>query len=184
MPSTGAVITWKGDAWMRAVIPSLNRGLTAAVTVMADQAVRNFGTEGGGVRGSGSRIDVQTGKFLGQLRRKRARSRDYIAAPPGKFPGVRTSLLRNSVRGVSPERMGTPLHAAFGTAVKYGRYLEFGWIPSRAIDVRTQASLDRGLARVPARPWIRRSAMQAAKPAEAAFVKVAGASLKAAGLVQ
>ena len=47
-------------------------------------------------------------------------------SPPGSPPGVDTGHLRRSIAFVSPEALGTPMRAAFGTAVEYGRHLEFG----------------------------------------------------------
>lgn len=139
----------------------MNAGLAAAAMVMADVARRNFGTEGGGVMGA-ARSPLAGGPRFGRTPFSgRAR---YIGAPPGAFPGVRTSTLRRSVNWASPEALGTPLHAAFGTAIVYGRYLEFG------------------TRRMAARPWIVRSALQAKAQAQAMFVRVAKARLKAAGM--
>jgi hypothetical protein len=47
-------------------------------------------------------------------------------SPPGGPPGVDTGHLRRSIAFVSPEAANTPLKAHFGTAVAYGRHLEFG----------------------------------------------------------
>lgn len=155
--------TWSDDAWRRAAIPSLNAGLYAAATVMANRAVENMGTEGGGVIGADLSPLAGGPRLYRHNIRRKAR---YMASPPGRFPGVRTSLLRNSILAVAPERLGTPLHAAFGTGVLYGRWLEFG------------------TSKMAARPWIFRSAMESRALAETAFAKVAGKALLAAGLVQ
>ena len=154
-------VTWRADEWQRKAIPALNAGLTAAAMVMADQAVRNFGTEGGGVAGA-SRSPLAGGPTRNR-RRTTGRAR-YIAAPAGRFPGVRTGLLRNSISFASPESLGSPLRAAFGTALKYGRHLEFG------------------TSRMASRPWIIRSAMMARARAGRAFAAVAARQLKASGL--
>ncbi len=154
-------ITWTADQWRAAAVPAINKGLTAAAAVMADTAARNFGTEGGGVAGA-SASPLTGGPTSGRTRvRGSAR---YFSSPPGAFPGVRTGMLRNSVAFASPDSLGTPLHAAYGTAVKYGRMLEFG------------------TSRMPARPWIVRSAFQARPKAQAVFVRTASAALKAGGL--
>lgn len=52
--------------------------------------------------------------------------RDGSPSTPGGVPGVDDGHLQKSIRHASPETMGTPLKAAFGTATSYGRYLEFG----------------------------------------------------------
>jgi hypothetical protein len=124
--------------------------------------VANFGTEGGGIVGSGAKIDVGTGKYKGRIRL--GGTKEWIPAPPGAFPGVRTSLLRNSVRFVSPEKLGTPLRSAFGTATRYGRYLELG------------------TARMAARPWIVRSAIMAKAQMQQQFVRASSVEFKKAGI--
>lgn len=164
MSRGNVTITWTADQWKASAIPALNQGLTAAAAVMANQAVENFGSEGGGVLGSGHKIDPATGKRKGKLyRRGKAR---YIPSPPGSFPGIRTSNLRNSIAFVSPESLGTPLHAAYGTRVKYGRHLEFG------------------TSKMPARPWAIRTALMARAAASAQFTKTTAMALKAGGLSQ
>jgi hypothetical protein len=47
-------------------------------------------------------------------------------SPPGGPPGVDTAQLKDSVVAVSPQALGTPGWAAFGTSKPYGRHLEFG----------------------------------------------------------
>lgn len=163
-----AVIVWKDAQWKAAAMPAINDGLHAAALVMADQAARNMGSEGGGVLGSGARIDPETGKRKGALRRWYKGKPRYISAPPGRFPGVRTSTLRSSIAAVHPTALGTPGHAAFGTALRYGRYLEFGTKKGNRVML--------------ARPWIVRSALMARAKASAVFVRVAKARLKAGGL--
>lgn len=54
--------------------------------------------------------------------------RDGNPSKPGGVPGHDTSNLRNRIAYAHPDKLGTPLHAAFGTDVKYGRTLEFGGI--------------------------------------------------------
>lgn len=88
-------VDWHGDAWLQKMIPSLNKGLTAAVAQMDDQAVANFG-------------------------------RDGSPSKPGGVPGIVSGQLLKEMRHASPETMGTPLKAAFGTASKVGRWQEFG----------------------------------------------------------
>jgi hypothetical protein len=143
-------------------VPAFNRGLTAAAAVAANKCVENFGTEGGGVVGSASLIGKKSGKYRGRLKLEGAP--EFIPAPPGAFPGVRTSYLRNSIAFVSPEALATPLKAAYGTRVRYGRFLELG------------------TSRMAARPWIVRSAHMARAEMMHAFVRQSSRTLKKAGL--
>lgn len=128
-------VDWHGDAFLRKLIPSFEKGLTAAAAQMDDQAVGNFG-------------------------------RDGSPSKPGGVPGIDTGHLRNSIRHASPTVMGTPLQAAFGTATKYGRFLEFG--------TRNMA----------ARPWIWRAAFEAKLRAMKAFEAVYTKDAKAKGLIK
>lgn len=82
---------------IRRLTKALNRGVTNAAMVAATQAERSFGSDHGGVPSS-----------------------------PGSPPNSQTGHLRNSIAFASPESLGTPGHAAFGTSVEYGRHLEFG----------------------------------------------------------
>lgn len=67
-------------------------------------------------------------------------------SPPGSPPGVDTGFLRNSIAAVSPEALGTDLRAAFGTAVAYGRHLEFGAIITPKNVQYLPVPVNRGLA--------------------------------------
>ena len=49
-------------------------------------------------------------------------------SPPGSPPGHDTGQLSDSIAYCSPESLGTPMRAAFGTSKMYGRHLEFGAI--------------------------------------------------------
>jgi CO/xanthine dehydrogenase FAD-binding subunit len=158
-----ATFTWRGEEWKAAATYAVNRGLTEAAAVMADQAVRNMGTSGGGIRGSGRRID-QRGRRIGPL--KLIGRPQWISSLRGGYPGVRTSNLRNSIAFVAPEALGTPLRAAFGTMVFYGRYLEFG------------------TSRMAARPWIMRSATMATPVAMARFANRTRLEMRRLGLIR
>lgn len=171
MNKANVTLTWRGGAWRAAMVPAINQGLFAAAVVMANQASRNMGTQGGGVLGSGARIDPKTGERKGPLTRWYRGKPRWISAPPGAFPGMRLGTLKRSIMAVHPSALGTPGHAAFGTALPYGRYLEFG--------TRPRANGHPGMAR---RPWIVRSALMARAKASAAFVRTAKAQLKARGL--
>lgn len=156
-------LEWRGEEWRSRLVVALNKGLANAAAVMADQAVKNMGTEGGGVRGSANKVNPATGEHGPRLRFKKKR---WISAPPGAFPGIRKRQLTNSITFASPEQLGTGLRAAFGTALKYGRYLEFG------------------TSKMAARPWIRRSATMAAPRAEAMFIRTVKSTMRAMGLVK
>jgi hypothetical protein len=148
MASFNVKAEWKGDDAIRALTDSLGAGLRDAALVMANHAVQNMGSEGGGIAGSGSRIDVDTGRRIGRIniRRKGRKSHRWVPSPPGAFPGIRDRLLTNSIRYAGPKALG-PLKAGFGTAVEYGRHLELGRSEKRA------------------RPWVVRSAMMAQEQA-------------------
>lgn len=106
-------ITWRGDQWARAIVPAINRGLTAAAQVCADQAKSSMGRS---------------------------------PSSPGSPPGVDTGMLRASIVAVSPEALGTPLRSAFGTALPYGRHLEFGAHVTPKRSKYLFVPVDRGLA--------------------------------------
>lgn len=93
-------IKWDGDGFLRHVRSATNDAVFAGALVCADQAVRNFGRAHGGV-----------------------------PSLPGKPPNSQSGHLRNSVTAVHSKDLGIQLAAAFGTNVKYGRYLEFGANP-------------------------------------------------------
>lgn len=150
-------IQWKGEEWMQAVQPAIDHGLFAAASVFADVAVRN--QQRLGRVGAGVRINPATGDRRSRLKGKKR----WISSLPGEFPGVRTSLLRNSIIAVDPTRLGTPGRAAYGTAVKYGRFLQTG------------------TSRMAARPWATLTIPLGQAQASAAFVRTAAADLKAAG---
>lgn len=181
-----AVVTWRGDEWIAEAMPCLNNGLAMAAAVCADQAVRNFGTSGGGVVGA-DKSPLDGGPKTGRSRK--AGRAFYKSSPPGGFPGVRTSYLRNSITFVHPDKLGTPLRAAFGTAVKYGKYLEFGAIikPKNKKALRFEIApgvfIFRKKAVLKARPWIVRSANQALPIAERVFVKTVMDEMRAKGLI-
>jgi hypothetical protein len=165
MSRGNVTVTWRADEWMESAVPALNKGLTAAAARGADQAVRNFGTEGGGVKGAD--LSPLAGGKRTNRKKKKGKAR-YTASPPGSFPGVRTSQLRNSVRFVSPDSMGTPLRSAIGTALKYGRWLELGTSKYPTMQ----------------RPWLIRSVMMSKERMRKAFINTAKRELMAAGLVR
>lgn len=108
------IVDWRGEEWLRQAIPSINKGLTAAAAVMADQASQLLNGPS--------------------------------PSAPGSPPGNDTGLLHNSIRFVSPESLGTNLKAAFGTAVPYGRHLEFGAVISAKNTKYLPVPVDRALA--------------------------------------
>jgi len=73
-------------------------------------------------------------------------SKNSPPSAPGDFPGHDLSLLRNSIAWATPDVLYTPLHAAFGTAVKYGRIHEFGGVIT-AKGKALKVPIDRKLAR-------------------------------------
>lgn len=166
-------VEWRGDAWLAAMQTIVNQGATDAAAVVADKMARNFGTEGGGVIGpDGKLINVLSAKRdLAKRRKFKARQR-YAAAPPGAYPGVRTGHLRRSITYVGPDASGVPGLALAGTAVRYGRYLEFGTMgfPDIQEDGKGGHRTVAGQ-RMAARPWAMRSALEAKGAAAAAFTK-------------
>lgn len=155
-------VTWRGDEWLRAALPHFNAGLTAAAAVGASYAASKMGTEGGGQLVGGKVINVKRGS---KPVRAKGKAR-YVASPPGTYPGRRTGHLTRSVMSVSPERLGTPLHAAYGTATRYGRFLELG------------------TRRMAPRPWVIRSARESQPAMREAFVARTKAGLVGSGLVE
>jgi hypothetical protein len=74
-------------------------------------------------------------------------SQNKPPSQPGDFPGHDQSNLRNSIAYASPDALGTPLKSAFGTAVFYGRVLEFGKVITPRNKQYLKVPLDRALAR-------------------------------------
>ena len=148
-----AKVTWNPEKFQARLVAAANAGLTAAAAHIAGEAKRNMGSEGGGVLGRGGRVIRNfQGRKIGQRPKLTRTGRQrYVSAPPGAFPGVRLGNLRRSLTHVTPEELGTPLRAAYGTNVDYGRHLEFG--------TRKMA----------ARPWAMRSALQAQGAAHKIF---------------
>lgn len=83
--------------YMAKFLRAVEDGLTEAAGVAAARAETSFGSDHGGV-----------------------------PSQPGSPPNSQSGHLRNSIAYASPLRLGTPLHAAFGTNVPYGMYLEKG----------------------------------------------------------
>ena len=76
--STEIILTDNSQEWLRSVLaPALEAGLEAYAIDVQTEIMSNFGSEGGGVVGQTS-----TGRNI------------YQAAPPGKYPGVRSGRLR------------------------------------------------------------------------------------------
>lgn len=90
-------VTFDASRFEGILIAAVNDGLAAAANVGADTAKRSFGSNHGGAPSS-----------------------------PGSPPNSQTGRLRNSVMYAHPDALGTPMHAAYGTAVEYGRHLEHG----------------------------------------------------------
>lgn len=107
------------NAAREAVLAGLNAGLTAAAIVGQEMCIRVMGSEGGSVIGR-----TRTGRNL------------YAPSPAGRFPGVRTGRLRQSIYATP----STNLRSSFGTNLEYGRRLE------------------EGTKKMAARPWLRRAA--------------------------
>lgn len=169
-------IVWRGEEWMRAAQPAIDHGLTGAAQVFADTAVRQMQLLGR--KGAASKIDLHTGKKAGKIA-----GTSWIASKPGEFPGVRTSLLRNSIVAVSPAALGTPGRAAYGTATKYGRYLQLGTRGPGARQLFSRAGGTRGVrgGRIAPRPWATLTIPLGRDKASRVFVATAAADLKAAG---
>lgn len=90
-------VTFDSSRFESLLIRAVNDGLAAAADVGADTAKRSFGSDHGGVPSS-----------------------------PGNPPNSQTGNLQGSIKYAHPDALGTPLHAAYGTPVEYGRHLEFG----------------------------------------------------------
>lgn len=97
----GAVVTVQFDqAWTERITPALNAALFSGARVGAEVARGLLGRDHGG-----------------------------IPSIPGNPPNSQSGHLSRSISAASPEDLGTPRRAAFGTNVVYGKYLEFGATP-------------------------------------------------------
>lgn len=50
----------------------------------------------------------------------------WQSSNPGNAPNFQTGELAGSINALSPEQLGTPMRAAYGTSVPHGKYMEFG----------------------------------------------------------
>jgi hypothetical protein len=53
----------------------------------------------------------------------------WQSSAPGSPPAFQTGKLAGAIHFVHPDQLGTPGHAAFGTNVMHGKYMEFGAHP-------------------------------------------------------
>ena len=92
-------LQWSGgmDGWRARINAACNAGLTAAVEVAADTVARSMGSDHGGA-----------------------------PSAPYSPPNSQSGNLLNSIHYASPDRLGTPLKAAFGSNAEYAKILEFG----------------------------------------------------------
>lgn len=148
---------WKDAAWRAAVIPHLNTALVAGALTIRNEAYRAL-----------------------------TANQSLPRSKQGQVPHRDTGLLSESLTVASPNQLGN-LHAAMGTAVHYGRTLEFGGVEtgqiskaSHAMDFGRTPHLRRTY--VAARPWIVRSMMVAKERVAKDFAIVARTEIKAAGL--
>lgn len=95
-----ATVTWRGDQWAAAAVPALNK----AVTAMAREGM------------------LQAKAIIKPTGTKGPPSKPWN--PPAGHHG--NAGLQGSIDYGTPEQRGTPLRAAFGTSLAYGRHLEFG----------------------------------------------------------
>lgn len=158
MTSPTVTVEWKGDVWRKAAVPHLNVAAVAAAGAMRDEAFRQL-----------------------------TASQSPPTSKPGQIPHRDTGNLSDHLAVASPESLATPLHAAFGTSVPYGRTLELGGTeainPGRAAhEMDSGRAPHLGVRIIPPRPWIWRSAMIAKGAAGKAFKLVAKQALRAGGL--
>lgn len=132
--------TDNSEAIKAAARVAVDAGLTRAAIVLQRSIKRAFGSEGGRVIGH-----TLTGKNI------------YGAARAGRFPGIRTGKLRQSIYA-TPGKGG---RAAVGTNVRYGKWLE------------------EGTKRMRPRPWLKRSARRERGPMEQEFSKTVSRNLAA-----
>lgn len=132
--------TDNSEAIKAAARGAIDAGLTRAAIVLQRSIKRAFGSEGGRVIGK-----THTGRNI------------YGAARPGRFPGIRTGKLRQSIYATP----GKGQRAAVGTNVRYGKWLE------------------RGTKRMRPRPWLLRSARRERVAMEQEFCKTVSRNLAA-----
>jgi hypothetical protein len=173
-------LNWNGPEVERLSRDAAAAGLNAAAVMLADRMARNFGSEGGGVVGADA-SPLAGGPRTGRRRRKgRGRAR-YASAPPGAFPGVRTSNLRNSIAfsRATPAR----LVAAAGTNLSRSpRKVDGKVLSARDVD-RYGLYLEFGTSKMAARPWALRTLRENQRALYAAFMNV-GKRRFAAGAVK
>jgi hypothetical protein len=82
-------------------------------------------------------------------------SQNAPPSAPGDYPAHDQGNLRNSISYAHPDALGTPLKSAFGTAVFYGRVLEFGKVITPRNKQYLKVPVNRQLAR-----WVVRNNME------------------------
>ena len=156
-PNLTTTVIWKDAAWRAAIIPHLNTALTVGATVVRNEAYRALTAH-----------------------------QSPPTSRPGQVPHRDTGQLSESLTVASPSQLGN-LHAAMGTAIHYGRTLEFGGVESHtpkssAHEMDMGRSQRVGRRYKAARPWIVRSLMVSKGQIAKDFAVVARTELKAAGL--
>lgn len=172
--------TDNSDAWAKAIVESCNDGLTAAAGFAADAIRGNLGSEGGRaiaisntIKGSKRRRyrKLADGESVG----KREGRRVWEAAPPGKFPGVRTGAMRNSIQSTKSVNLVAYVGSTMSGKDNYPLFLETGWERRKPLTPKQLKMLhalrremnDAGIATINhggakggtihARPWLRRT---------------------------
>jgi len=107
----GYKLNWTPENLTKPLNEAVAKGLTAGAALLSDTMARNMGSEGGGVVGK-----TKTGRNI------------YKASPPGRFPGIRTGNLRNSItyEAATASHLTSVAGTTVGKADKYGMFLEFG----------------------------------------------------------
>jgi hypothetical protein len=167
-------LEWNGPGIERLARESAAAGLNAAAPYLADKMARNMGSEGGGVVGAD--VSPLAGGPTSGRKRKKGRAR-YIASPPGAFPGVRTSNLRNSMAF----KRATPanLSAAAGTNLARSPRAGADGKPLSPNDVdRYALFLEFGTSKMAARPFLLRTLREETPTLRRMFANAARARFK------
>ena len=94
------------DEFNKQIDAAIFSGIKNACRFLQAKIIRSFGSEGGG-----------------RKRQTKKRRNVYEPAPPGKFPGVRSGFLRDSIYADFDEKNTT---GAVGSIAKHAEWMEFG----------------------------------------------------------